>query len=550
MNGLNLRANGHRRKALSGVVGAVILFAMVFTIGSSFFLTVNQYKHTVDQANAGRLSSMQETALENLSLSVYKVSGGSHNNWLWVEAYNTGGVPVTITAVSVTNSTGRFASLSTTSSQSPYLIGQPDLNVSLPLTLSAGVNTTAMSGCTTGKGCSIGINPAALPGYTSGTTVLVSLLTGSGNAFSAQYPAPRSTATMKNVVIVDQHLLDQIILDESVVNLQNQNVVIGCYGCDTNLMAGGNILVTQITATPSPVSNGKTITVAATVWNFSPFTASAVNVTLNSVYTGSASVTPDLSKSSGTCGSSASILSEGNALFTCTFVANSGGSNGAVSFVGSAKACDLTGTTTSCKNGVLVTSSTAASNPVQIGNIVSFGPWQLNYYYFSYTDQQHQSQTPAALIASTDHYVALYVKLTNIYNSSLTVLDGSYLQFVSPNTDVNAFMAENGTVNYASDTFTAYGCTDSPPGTPADSVAGQHCITVSPGASVTLVFAAISQGAGAGGSPTSNYWEWGTSNPAGNAGCTVQIIIVSALQSGSSYSLSAQNIPFQSVFIS
>ncbi len=550
MKGLELHARGHSRKALSGIIGAMILFAMIFTVGSSFFLLVNQYKHSVDQANAGRLSSMQEESLENLSLAVYRVSGGSHNNWLWVEAYNTGGVPVTIIAVSVTNSAGHFVSNSNTSSKSPYLVGQPDLNVSLPLTLGAGVNTTAMTGCTTGKGCSIGINPAALPGYTSGTTVLVSLVTGSGNTFSAQYPMPRST-TMKNVVIVNQYLLDQSIVDESVVNLQNQNVVVGCYGCDTNLMAGGDILVTQITATPSPVPDGKTITVVATVWNFSPYTASVVNVTLHSVYTGSASVTPDLSKLSGTCGGPASIASEGSAPFTCTFIAHSGGSNGAVSFVGSAKACDLTGNTTSCENGVSVTSSTASSNPVQIGNIVSFGPWQLNYYYFSYTDQQHQTQTPAALIADTDDYVALYVKLTNIYNLPLTILDGSYQQFVSPGTDVNAFIVENGTVNYAADTFTAYGCTDSPPGTPADFVAGQHCITVNPGGSVTLVFAAVSQGAGAGGNPTSNYWEWGTSDPGGsNVGCTVQIIIVSALQSGGSYSLSAQNIPFQSVFIS
>ena len=550
MEGLKLHASGHRRKALSGIIGAMILFAMIFTVGSSFFLAVNQYKHTVDQANAERLSSMREASLENLSLAVYKVSGGSHNNWLWVEAYNTGGVSVTIIAVSVTSSAGQLVSLSTTSSKSPYLVGKPDLNVSLPLTLSAGVNTTAMSGCTTGKGCSIGINPTAIPGYTNDTTVLVSLLTGSGNAFSLQYPMHRSI-TMRNVVVVNQYLLDQSVVDQSVVNLQNQNIVVGCYGCDTNLMAGGDILVAQITATPSPVQDGNTITVVATVWNFSPYTASRVNVTLNSVYTGSASVTPDLSKSSGTCGSPTSIASEGSAPFTCTFIAYSGGSNGAVSFVGSAMACDLTGTTTSCKNGVLVRSSTSASNPVQVGNIVSFGPWQLNYYYFTYTDQQHQTQTPAALIAHTDTYVVLYVKLTNIYNVPLTILDGSYQQFVSPGTDVNAFIVENGTVSYAADTFTAYGCTDSPPGAPADFVAGQHCITVSPGGSVTLAFAAVSQGAGAGGNPSSNYWEWSTNDPGGSTvGCTVQIIIVSALQSGSSYSLSAQNIPFQSVFIS
>jgi hypothetical protein len=109
-----------------------------------------------------------------------------------VEAYNTGGVPVTINSVLVTNSTGGFSSLSTTS-KSPALVGQPDLNVSLPLTLEVGQGTATMSDCGAGSGCSIGINTTAFK-YTGGT-VFVNVLTATGNDFVAQYTVKSSGTT-------------------------------------------------------------------------------------------------------------------------------------------------------------------------------------------------------------------------------------------------------------------------------------------------------------------------------------------------------------------
>ena len=110
-----LRIKERRRKGLSGIIAAVILFAMFFTAGTGFFLAVNQFKHTADQANAGRLSSQQQASLENLALSA-KVSSTAdpwgHIGDLWLTINNTGGVPSTIVSVFITNSTGRLLSKS------------------------------------------------------------------------------------------------------------------------------------------------------------------------------------------------------------------------------------------------------------------------------------------------------------------------------------------------------------------------------------------------------------------------------------------------------
>ena len=173
-----------RRKAISSVIMIALVILSVSVGALGFYAAAS----IIDP----RSNSNQTTLNERLNLAVFRVSGGSHSDWLWVEAYNTGGVPVTINSILVTNSTGGFASLSTTSSKSPALVGQPDLNVSLPLTLGVGQNTATMSECGAGLGCSIGVNTTAFK-YTGGT-VFVNVLTARGNDFVAQYTL-RSSVT-------------------------------------------------------------------------------------------------------------------------------------------------------------------------------------------------------------------------------------------------------------------------------------------------------------------------------------------------------------------
>jgi len=549
---MNLKGNSggtRARRGIAGVLGALILFAIIFTAGAGFFLTVSSFNHEANQAQVARESSLQQVGLENLSLKA-GITGGA----LYLIVNNTGGVPSTIADVFVTGASGNFVSTSSlcpATVSSHYLSCTNDLNVTLPLTLAVGSTTAKMSGCAGGPGCNIRINPASAP-YVSGTTVLVSVLTSLGNVFSVQYPAPRLT-TMKNVLVVNQVIVNQTNYGQLVVNDLNQSVVVGCYSCYTQLAAGGNILVTQLTATPSPVSDGGTIRVNATVWNYSPYTASGVTVTLSAIYAGSAYVSPDVSKTPGTCGSPASIGSGLSAKFVCTFVAHSGVTSGTVTFQGGSTGCDLTGNTTTCSGGASVTSAIAGSNPVQVGTLVSYGPWQLNYYYFYYTDSSHHTAIAPSVISSSDDYVALYVRLTNIYNTSMTLLDGSYLQFVSPGSDVNAYIVNS--TNPSANSFTSFVCTDTPPSGPV----GANCPkgTVPPGGTIILAFAAC----GAGLSSTSACppntgcsghagWEWSTCSPGGSdAGATVQIIVEYTLNHQGTYSIYAEDIPFQSVFI-
>jgi len=491
---------------------------MLFTAGAEYFLAINTLKHTSDQALASRLDTMSQQAEENLSLKVALQGGG-----VSLVVNNTGGTSSTLESVFLTGPTGKNIT--------DYLVGSPGLSLRLPTSLGPG----ASSG-------SISIPGASIKGSTS--AFLISVLTQLGNVFSVQYPTP--SQTLKNIIVLNQNIVDQIDQGNTVVDQNNQNVIVGCFACSVNLNGGGDILLVQISATPSPTQSGGTITVAGTVYNYSPYTASSANLTLTAYYAGAASVLPDISSTPMQCGTTTSILSNSSVPFSCVFTAqsSSGATGGTVTFSGTATACVLTNKTTDCPGGTIVNSAATSSNPVQIGTVVSYGPWQLNYYFFTYTDKTHQTSSSPAIITHSDTYVALSVQLTNIFNSSMTLLDGSYLQFVSPGSDVNAYMVENNTVSYTTNSFTAYGCVDSPPGAPTDGVSGQQCITVSPGQTITLVFAASA--------PAGTSWEWGSGgNPGGdsNVGCTVQIIIEYDLPQGGVNAIYAENIPFQSVFI-
>ena len=543
------------------MLGAVILFALIFTAGAGAFEFVNQYKHNVDVTDASRMAFLQQAHSENLTM--YVSLSTSPDPWsqtgdLYVSVSNTGGTPSTIVGVFVSAPNGSITSNSMVNPTSHFLslegteLQKGDLNLTLPITLGLGVSTSQLKGCVAGRtGCDVGISKSSF-NYNGGT-VVVSILTSLGNVFSLEYPTPRFL-TVKNMFTVNPTLESYNIVDQSLINqfLLSQSGVVGCYGCLTDEAAGGNILVTLITASPSPVQDGGTISVIATVWNYSPYPATGVGVTLSPYYTGSATVQyGGVTVSSGSvvsCGSSTGIASQGSAVFSCSFIARSGGATGTVTFAGSALGCITTGTTTTCSNGATASSSIASSNAVQVGSTASLGLWQLSYYYFTYTDYQHQTQLPASIVAHTDTYVAYYVQVTNIYNATMDLLDGSYMQFVSPGSEVNAYIVQPGvpvtsTINYGTKVFTAYGCTDAPPSAPTDSVSGSSCIAVSPGQTVTLVFAA--SGAGL------STWGWGSSYSGGsNVGTTVDIILEYALLSSGAYSLHAENIPYQSVFIS
>jgi hypothetical protein len=512
-----------RRRAVAGILAALILFAMLLTVGISYFLLINSSQQAADEAAATRQSSAHGLSQEQLSLT--PVLSGST---ITLDVANSGGVSSTIVAAYVTSQSGLI--FSATDGKS-YFTGTPDLTYSLPLSLNVGESTTQMAGCAA-AGCNLVFQSYT---YTSGT-VLLSVLTQDGNVFSTQYPSSFLT-TITDIsgitsVLSTTETLSDIVTSSVTTYVTSDTTTISCYACTTTAVAGGNILVVTITASPSPVQTGQTITDSVTVWDYSAYQATGVTVTVGSEESGTGSVTA----TGGTCATSLTISAESSKSCTATYSADAGGGGGTAVFNAYAVGCIQTGTNVNCITGTTIQSATSTSNPVQIGNLVSVGPWALDFNYFDYTAVGHTTPSAAAIISGSDDYVGLQVNVTNTYNAPLTLLDYSYLQFISPGSDVNEFIVSSFSYS-GTPSFTQYTCTDSPPSAPTGT-----CTTVQPGHSVILDFAASSYG--------TNSWDWSTSDPGGdNVGCTVQIILAYSLQSGTSYQIYAQNVPFQSVFI-
>ena len=574
-----------RRKGVAGILSAVILFVLLFTVGAGIFLTATNDQQIAANAYSERLSSQAQASHESLSM---KVGSGTEAGagYLWLMVNNTGGVDSAVSSIYVSALSGKMLSHSN-STNSPFLSGTADLNVSLPVTLDPGASTSKVGG-------DIQILPTALPACVhitsvgcGGQTVFVNVLTKLGNVFSVSYPT-LSSVTLKNV-LVDQTLIDEYLASQSVSVIGETNVVGSCFGCMTGNSAGGNILVLLLTATPSPVGQGGTITVTATVSDYSAYAADQVAVTLNATYTGSATVTPNIAPTASPnykCGSIQSISSGDSATVTCTFSANEGTlGGGTVTFVGEAAACILTGNSVNppCSTlivGTPATSSVTSSNPVQVGISTSFGLWQPNFYFFYYTGCSGGScevspSCPvitdgcgAGVVPDSETYVAFYVSVTNVGSTPLTLLDGSYIQSVSPNVEFDLFMGCSGqnvatcnlngvstgaSYGVSSGTFNAYGCADSAPSPPVDSVSGQSCVTINQGQAATLMFVAAA--------PDSTTWTCATvgSGLCGGTGgdqaailldfaaCTSSASVCSS--GGGTYVATTSQIPFEGIVV-
>jgi len=566
-----------KRKAVSGLIAAVLMFAMLFTAGVGYFATTSRNTVLQEQANQSAQYSQQQASLEQLRFSIHPCSLAvpsctDYPNTLVLNITNTGGVASTVVSI-FANYQGQNAfqiNPPTFSSAPVYLSGSysssvADLNVSLPVSIPVGSSTSSMMGCavptganvvTPGGSCNIDLLApmAALSTFTQTKPLLISVITAAGNTFTTQYPSlPLGhSLTIKNINQVtntqvnEADIITSVTVSQSVVS----SISIGCLGCTDYVASGGNGLILQLVAGPSPASNSQTITVTGTVLDYYPTPVTGVTVSLSTVPSGTASATP-----AGPCtvvgGSqtttSITTIATGvipSATFTCTFTAVSGNQGGTVTFLGVAS-----GVT----SGQTVSSSQSSSNPVQIGITFSVGPWSVGYYYFDYTAQtpsSAQTKTPVSLLCAdgshtyclspytTNTYVAIYAYVTNTYSTDLTLLPQSYLELISPSTDVDFYMISGSPSYGSSPSFTPYTCSEVPPSQPTGS-----CITLQPGQSTTIAFAADLAG--------DSGWEWGGSTSwfTTASGTTIQIILDYSFLGSSGYEVHALNLPFQGVYI-
>src|SRR5690349_2989005 len=94
-----MKSNRMARRGISGIVGALILFVMLFTVGTTYFLWVNQNNSNYEQAVAARNNANIALAGENVSLVA--TEPGGH---LWFSAQNGGVLPTNLTSLFVITS--------------------------------------------------------------------------------------------------------------------------------------------------------------------------------------------------------------------------------------------------------------------------------------------------------------------------------------------------------------------------------------------------------------------------------------------------------------
>lgn len=165
-----------RRKASAGIVAAVILFAMIFTVGTSYFISINNTNLLYLKSLTTKTQGTQNAGYESLTVTALL-----QTNNIKFYANNTGSLPVNITAAYVLDSSGNVLKC---------------FGVGIPVSAPCYYSTTALSTVVNiGKGSATIDTGYA---YVSGTDT-VKVLTARGNVFSGSYPSVASSQVQATV---------------------------------------------------------------------------------------------------------------------------------------------------------------------------------------------------------------------------------------------------------------------------------------------------------------------------------------------------------------
>jgi len=514
-------------------VAAVIIFAIIFTAGFSYFSFQSASNFALDKANASAQSTQNHVNQESLVLGVFQSPSSSN---LWLNITNVGGGPSTIVSVFVTNSAGQLVSSGPTS---PYLIGSPDLNVTLPIAIPVGTSTHAMKQ-------DIAITSAGFA-YSSGT-VIVSVLTASGNEFSAQYPSASivstTTITTDTTVTTTSSTATTLTIGSSTTST---SVSTSSSTISSGIALGTNALVVQMSACPwsgsaclsSSGFYGGTVLATVTVTNYASQT---INTAVNVLPV----VTGTVPAPTGGCSPSSQNIAGngGSSTFQCTYSVSQGNVGGTVTFIGYAQ-----GTA----GGKQITSAEATSNTINVGNLATelTGPLTIDYFDFAHYSSTYPSGSSSPIISHSEHFVSLDATITNTGNASIMILQYSYFQFVRTAQEEDYYIVSGSpTYSGSTHTFSALQCTDAPPSAPSPSGCG---IELDIGETSTVAFAASSPAAS--GASSGSGWEWGSGTPGGGIsqgeGINGFVVIIFAEQNAAGNWVSfAQTLPYYGIYIS
>jgi flagellin-like protein len=185
-----------KRKAIAGILATVIMFAMIFTVGASYFLFNYSLNGQYVRSLTPRMNNLNSMGSESLLVTTELLTG---NNHVAFYVNNTGGLNANITTVLVYSSTG-----------TPLQCLGKGLPSGACTAQGSTFSLCANSGCSSyvspaptfvvdnvGKGTSV-----VDTGYTySGQTVTVKVITARGNVFSQTYPLTGINNPVPNALI-------------------------------------------------------------------------------------------------------------------------------------------------------------------------------------------------------------------------------------------------------------------------------------------------------------------------------------------------------------
>lgn len=236
------RSVHQRRRAMAGIVATVFMFAMLFTVGASYFLFVNQNNMLYSRAASERATALSSQHGEDLV-----ISGGvdSSTSALTFTAQDLGAATATITGFFVLGSSGNVLAFC-----------QAGTGGSCP-TLPFSVNQGSTSGAV-----------ATGATYTSPNTYTISVVTQLGNVFSTTYPP---TATSLASQALSSGALGDLYLSFNSYTYYS----VATTGCPTGSGYSSSCLMTSTGDTGSAFAVDHTVTKSAygfsiTVKNLNP----------------------------------------------------------------------------------------------------------------------------------------------------------------------------------------------------------------------------------------------------------------------------------------
>jgi hypothetical protein len=201
------RAARRKRRGLAGIVAAALMFAMLFSTGTAYFLYVNAQNQTYSQSLVNRANSLQNKMNEIFVATPVTTS----SNTLGFTVQNTGNIPITIASVLLMDSSHNILGVYTATSQS-------QTNPALPYSVNTGITS-----------------PTIDTGYTyvNGNTYLMEIITQRGTSQTVSYPPNLPNyvkqAQASGSLTVDMSTFRWVQIGQGASLLQN-NYQNGCSG--------------------------------------------------------------------------------------------------------------------------------------------------------------------------------------------------------------------------------------------------------------------------------------------------------------------------------